>query len=279
MAEVLIVDDDPVSRRHLRLLLSSGPYRRWSVVECESADQGLRAIRSEQPLVMFFDPALPDNQGMRFQRQALLLEPKLWAVVTSQLKMFEMVYDAINDGCRGYLVKPVMRSELYRLLERLTAQRSEKTKVARSTLPAPSGEIELGDPVKSAIHYVQHHFAEPLSVPEVAALVYLSPSYFSRLFKQETGVTFVEYLTAVRLNHAKQLLRMTQLPIEAVARSTGFGNQSYFTALFRREEGWTPREYRRRFSVREGGDPWERAEKLKPKSEDPDKFPGRSALR
>ncbi|MCL6633906.1 MAG: helix-turn-helix transcriptional regulator, partial [Alicyclobacillus herbarius] len=79
---------------------------------------------------------------------------------------------------------------------------------------------------------------------EVAARVYLSPSYFSRLFKAETGTTFIDYLTNYRIQKSKVLLRVTSLPIEIIANNTGFSNASYFSTTFNRIEGRTPTEYR-----------------------------------
>jgi len=100
--------------------------------------------------------------------------------------------------------------------------------------------------VEAAVSYIQAHFRENLRLGQVPDSVYLSPFYFSRIFKQVTGYTFGEYVTRVRLEEAKRLLRETDLPIAEVARRVGYQNPGYFSGIFRRHLGISPSEYRER---------------------------------
>lgn len=102
------------------------------------------------------------------------------------------------------------------------------------------------EPVKKAVQYVEEHFPGPLTLRRVADAVHLNASYFSVLFKKETGMTFSEYLTRKRLALAKQLLLGTSLSISEIARMAGYGTTKYFTELFRKREGMTPGKYRER---------------------------------
>jgi len=75
--------------------------------------------------------------------------------------------------------------------------------------------------------------------------VYLTPSYLSRLFKQETGVTITDYLINVRIEQAKNLLRSRpDLKTYEVGEQVGYPDSAYFTKLFKRIVGMTPNEYR-----------------------------------
>ena len=81
-------------------------------------------------------------------------------------------------------------------------------------------------------------------------MVYLSPAYLSRIFKQETGVTFNEYLNRVPLvNKAKELLRRRELRMTDISLAVGYEDQSYFTKVFKRVAGMLPREYREKILV------------------------------
>ena len=75
-------------------------------------------------------------------------------------------------------------------------------------------------------------------------MVYLSPSYLSRIFKKETGYTINEYLIQVRIEKAKRLLHRKDLRVTDVADAVGFDDQSYFTKVFRRMVGTTPLKYK-----------------------------------
>ena len=72
----------------------------------------------------------------------------------------------------------------------------------------------------------------------------VSTGYLSRVFKDQTGQNFSEYLQSVRMEHAQQLLATTVIPTNAVAEQTGYSNSTYFRAAFKARFGLTPRQYR-----------------------------------
>ncbi|MGN7356318.1 response regulator [Paenibacillus sp. SAF-054] len=85
---------------------------------------------------------------------------------------------------------------------------------------------------------------EGLSLQQVCSHLFMSASYFSSLFKQHTGGTFVEYVTRIRMEKAKELLVTTRLKSYEIAEKTGYGDPQYFSVLFKRNTGKTPKEYR-----------------------------------
>jgi AraC-like DNA-binding protein len=99
--------------------------------------------------------------------------------------------------------------------------------------------------IAAAVQHMRERFGESLSRDELAAVAHLSPSHFSRLFRQYTGRTFTEALARLRVNHAAELLRRSDRSLGLIAVECGFTDQSYFTRTFRRLTGRTPRQYRR----------------------------------
>lgn len=93
---------------------------------------------------------------------------------------------------------------------------------------------------------IQKNYAGEITLTRVAEQVHLSPAYLSRLFKNRTGKSFIDYLTEVRLQEAKTLLLSGEMTIDQVAEAVGFQNNSYFTAVFKKHQGLTPSEFRRR---------------------------------
>jgi two-component system response regulator YesN len=123
--------------------------------------------------------------------------------------------------------------------------------VAEATLRrcfAPgSGGAAVDRRIARIKEYIRAHHADPeLLVEGVAAGVGLSESYLCTLFKQACGVTVKDHLTQVRIDRAKQLLRDTTDKLQAVALEVGFCDANYFSTVFKREVGITPREYRER---------------------------------
>lgn len=100
--------------------------------------------------------------------------------------------------------------------------------------------------VKRAMKYVEEHYSLSLSYRDVAKEVFISPSYFLFLFKRETGLTFVDYLTAVRVENAKRMLASTEKNITEIAYEVGFNNSNYFSSIFKKLVGTSPKEYRGR---------------------------------
>ena len=98
--------------------------------------------------------------------------------------------------------------------------------------------------IKRATKYIEEHYSQPLSYRDVAKEVFISPSYFLFLFKRETGLTFVDYLTNARIEAAKRLLSSTEKNITEIAYDVGFNNSNYFSSTFRKLVGTSPKEYR-----------------------------------
>lgn len=96
-------------------------------------------------------------------------------------------------------------------------------------------------------HYLDEHYTEKITLDELANRFYISKYHMSREFKKTFGTTLVSYITAQRITKAKELLRFTDLQIEAIARNCGIEDNSYFNKVFQKAEGITAREYRRKW--------------------------------
>lgn len=98
--------------------------------------------------------------------------------------------------------------------------------------------------IKKALRYIDTHFSEDLKLEEVAAHVYLSPYYFSKLFKKNQGIGFNTYLNRQRMSNARQMLQHSDWSIANIARQVGFSQTSYFCKVFRQTYQLTPQMYR-----------------------------------
>ncbi|MDR0270265.1 response regulator transcription factor [Paenibacillus sp.] len=101
--------------------------------------------------------------------------------------------------------------------------------------------------IRKAAEYIETHYAEEkMSLQDICRHVLMSTSYFSLVFKQHTGETFVEYLTRIRMEKAKEMLQHTTMKFYEIAGKVGYGDPNYFSILFKKHAGMTPREYRDR---------------------------------
>ncbi len=100
------------------------------------------------------------------------------------------------------------------------------------------------DAVSKAISYLNFKFRETPSLRQAAKEVNLNPTYFSELFKRETGVSYTNYLTALKIDYAKSLLKNDDVKITDVAYESGFNSLSNFMRAFKQREGLSPKNYR-----------------------------------
>ena len=105
----------------------------------------------------------------------------------------------------------------------------------------------LSDKLKTILHYLDEHYTENISLDQLAEQFFISKYYLSREFKKEFGTTVIQYVLAKRINNAKELLRYSNSSIEEIAHLCGIDDASYFNKVFRKMEGCTASEYRKRW--------------------------------
>lgn len=119
----------------------------------------------------------------------------------------------------------------------------DKITAACRSISQSKSERCLGT-VALAQAYIQKNYRRDLTLDEVSREVHVSPYYFSKLFKEETGENFVEYLTKLRIRKAKPMLLEPGSSVKQVCLSVGYSDPSYFSRIFKRYEGVTPTEFR-----------------------------------
>lgn len=105
--------------------------------------------------------------------------------------------------------------------------------------------------IKASTTYIDRHYREKIYLEDVADFIGLSPTYFSKLFKKEVGMTFQTYVTQVRLEYAANLLRYSNESISTISEYVNFPSQSYFGRYFKQHYHMTPKEYRDLYHIRD----------------------------
>lgn len=98
-----------------------------------------------------------------------------------------------------------------------------------------------------AAHWIEEHYALPLTADEIGKALNFHPAYIARCMKTTYGLTPLDYVKQVRLRHAKRLLMVTDGSIESIAERVGYGSNTYFGRLFACQFGMTPSEFRRSY--------------------------------
>ena len=103
--------------------------------------------------------------------------------------------------------------------------------------------------VRRAQEYIQENYRRDLSLDELSKELDISPYYFSKLFKEETGSNFVEYLTNLRMSRAQELLKDERCSMKEICLEVGYSDPNYFSRIFKKNFSVTPTEYREREKV------------------------------
>jgi len=104
--------------------------------------------------------------------------------------------------------------------------------------------------IRRVVKYIHDNYAKELNLQDIARQIYLSPDYFSRLFKKEVGCTYAEYLTKVRIERAKSLLSNPSLSIGEIGEKVGYHDPNYFSRVFRKVVGVSPSDYRQALGIK-----------------------------
>ena len=141
------------------------------------------------------------------------------------------IYDTFCDGIP--VREPLLSKYLTDILTAFLLSTSADTR--------SNARMNLSETITT---YISEHFAEKLTIEQLASLAGLSSYHFIRTFKKQTGFTPHEYILNTRMNTARYLLKNSSLPVKEICFSTGFSCESIFCTAFKRIEGMTPAQYR-----------------------------------
>lgn len=248
---ILVVDDEPRTRQGIRQTLEVWAAGRYIV---ETADNGIDArdrLLQGRVHLLITDVRMPEVSGLDLIRSLEGEVRKPVIIVISGYAEFEYVQQALRLGAVNYLLKPLDKVELVQVVEAALKQEEEQQRhekleklVDHKLMEIDPDTAGMGEPVKEALAYVEQHLHEQLSMAEVAGMIHLNASYFSVLFKEQTGVSFSEYLSRLRIQRAKELLLQTRLPIGEIGERVGYRTDKYFIKVFKSLEAISPSRYR-----------------------------------
>lgn len=242
MRTALVVEDDAVTRAGMAALLTS-LFSIDRVVEATNGHDALR--RLSRPVdVVITDISMPDMDGVELIQEIRKRGSDVPIIVVSGHADFDYAREALRQGATDYLLKPVDRMELGRALTQCGVMRDQDDPL--------HGQGVTNVAIARAIDYIDRNIDSDLSLGTVAEAVALSRQYLSSLFHQQTGSTFVDYITARRIERARHLLATTDLRVYEVASMSGYRNAKTFMTTFRDSTGVSALEYRTRHLTSRG---------------------------
>ncbi|WP_194843346.1 AraC family transcriptional regulator [Paenibacillus sp. B01] len=220
-----------LKRGDLVLLDANVPHRLLVREECRMLNVEFRFVAAAAPLAeaaALAEADAPLAEWLSRKAPSLVLRDSRERALQT---LRQLVLELDESGIGGSAMSRLLHAQLLLRLSRLeTAHAAERPQ---------DGYVE------QAKRYMAERLDQPLQAEQVAAAVRLHPGYLQRIFRQAEGVTLGGYLSAIRLEKARQLLRHSSIPVSDLWDYVGLGSRAYFHAWFRRQTGMTPSEFRR----------------------------------
>lgn len=243
MKKILLVDDERWVRAALKWTINSLNLPLEIVHEVENGLVALDWLKNHEVDLIITDIRMPIMDGLTFVKELKQVKEKQDIIVISVHDEFQFVQQALRSGVIDYLLKPIEESELRICLQKwLDKPAREENKTNNNQLEAdeqPSTTIE------KVLNYIKKTPLADVNLNDAAKSVHLNASYLSQLFKQQLNKKFVDYLSELRIDEGKRLLRQTSLPMSEIAERVGYSDISYFSHNFKKVTGQTPSEYRK----------------------------------
>lgn len=249
MLKVLIVDDEEIICRGIKSILER--IHNPDIGEIHMAFSGMegeKAAASIRPDIMITDIRMPDISGLALIKNVLKSGQDVKFIVLSGYDEFEYVKEAFKMGVADYLLKPASVTKLREVLEKVIEEIKAEKEKKKSEKEKQNALMEIRireNAVEAAREYIRENFRKNINMAIVANKVSMNYSYFSTLFKEKTGLNFVDYLTHVRMEEAKKLLLDPEIKIYEITALIGYDHPKHFTRVFKNHFGMSPKEYRK----------------------------------
>jgi YesN/AraC family two-component response regulator len=207
------------------------------VGEAGNGQEALELAEKLDPDIICLDICMPGMSGIDLAAELKKRKPRLSIVIISGHDTFAYAQQCIRLGVTDYLLKPVSEEQLTQVMQDILS----KIKPDALIISRSRGSI------REVLSYLKENFRDPgLTLQSAADRFFMNPSYLSRAFKQDTGKTFVEYLTGLRVEEAARLLADDDLSSYEIGERVGIPDVKYFGVCFKKYKGFTLAEYRKR---------------------------------
>lgn len=256
MYRIIICEDEFTVRRGLVMTTPWGEMNCEVIGEAENGKDGLEMIKRLTPDIVITDIQMPIMNGLEMMEQVNEVYQPAFIVLTA-FSHFEYAQKALKLGAIDYLLKPFKDEDLSNAIKQAKDSIDRIMLIKGTSNPQtdldPHNRIEkyLSTSIKSKheniikiIEFIHSNYHEDIGVLTASDRIMMSESYVNRLFREETDYTFHEYLTLYRIKKSCEMLKDSNVRISEVASRVGYKDQRYFSVVFKKYMGMSPKIYK-----------------------------------
>lgn len=241
--EILVMDCE--ERETFWITLKSD----YKILFATTALEGLNML-SENVGIVFLSKKLPDMNSIDVFRLIKEEYPATEVIIITSCGTEETCTETFRKGTRDFVMKPLEADEILEMIRILIDMEKTSRRHQRLSLPMETIQYERYPDIPSHLvngilkvrDFISQNYSESLSLPDACKMASTSKTYFCRFFKSITGHSLRTYHHVVRIRIAEDLLRNKNLSIKEVAQQLGYNDTNYFSTIFKKITGLSPRQ-------------------------------------
>ncbi len=228
---ILLVDDDEDFRYEFRELFSD-----YNIIEASTGEKALEIIKRPNEIdLVILDVIMPGIRGTKVLQEIKKISPDLNIIILTGHSTKDIAIESLKGRADDYIEKPLNPTKAKGIVETLL---KSKGVINYENIDDIDHKI---DRVKQ---FTEKNYHKKISLGDVSKLIFLSPKYFSRIFKEKTGMGFNDYKLNIKIDKSKEFLINSGLNIDEIAYKMGYENSESFIRIFKKITNLTPTEFR-----------------------------------
>ena len=244
MIKVLIDEDEDIIRKGIILTINWKSLGCEVVGEASNGIEGLEQIKKLKPDLIITDIKMPKMDGIEMLRNLRQDGNTTDVIILSAFNTFSYAQSALRLGAVDYIIKPFHDGELERSIKLIKNKiRGTTEEVSSDEFPYVSEEHKTKY-ISETMEYIKMHYNDPdICLSSIAENLEISEGHLSHVFKKETNLGPLNFLTHYRIHQAKLLLDDCRIKVYEVAERVGYKDIAYFSSTFKKITGMSPSEY------------------------------------
>lgn len=250
MYKLAICDDEKRTLNQLSKIIDWNSFGFEVTATFSNGSDALEYIQKYGLDAVISDIKMPVMDGIELAKRIHSDYPEIKVLLISAYRDFEYAHSAIKYDVVSYVTKPITQSDFSEALLKL--KKALDSAHPRRMLGEDADFSIINDNdkllpeyIQNALNFINEHYADDISLDDVAQNTFIHPGYLSQLLKKYTNESYIDYLTKIRIEKAKVLLVSSDEKISVIGTKVGYNYSQYFHKIFKSVTGITPLEYRR----------------------------------
>lgn len=231
--KILLVDDDSFFRKEF-----CECFEEYGIIEAGDGEQALGILKKPNELeLVILDVRMSGMNGIEVLNKIRKVSPNLRIVILTGYGSKDVAVEALRGQADDYIEKPLNIDTTREIIDNFLGTKRGQPEI---------GAIDMKARVERVRDFVRRNVLKKVTLKDAAGIVFLSPKYLSRIFREYTGQGFNDYKLALKIDEAKNFLQTTGYTVEQIADRLGYENSESFIRQFKKIAKNTPTEYRKK---------------------------------